>query len=109
MTKRTVAENETSRTALSTPGANNHGKQNGNGSGPDRHQVIGDPLRDSEVRYRRLFESAKDGILILDAESGRITDANEAYAGGEFYVLELARSLRSRGYSVWVSCRPSNL
>ena len=30
----------------------------------------------SEVRYRRLFESAKDGILILDAATARITDAN---------------------------------
>lgn len=30
----------------------------------------------SEVRYRRLFEAAKDGILILDAHTGRITDAN---------------------------------
>lgn len=33
-------------------------------------------LADSELRYRRLFEAAKDGILILDAESGRITEAN---------------------------------
>ena len=33
-------------------------------------------LRDSEVRYRRLFESAKDGIFILDAETGIIVDAN---------------------------------
>jgi len=33
-------------------------------------------LRASEVRYRRLFESAQDGILILDAESGCITDVN---------------------------------
>ena len=33
-------------------------------------------LQVSEVRYRRLFESAKDGILILDARSGKITDAN---------------------------------
>lgn len=33
-------------------------------------------LRGSEIRYRRLFETAKDGILILDNESGRITDAN---------------------------------
>ena len=33
-------------------------------------------LRASEVRYRRLFESAKDGILILDADSATITDAN---------------------------------
>jgi PAS domain S-box-containing protein len=33
-------------------------------------------LKDSENRYRRLFDSAKDGILILDAQSARITDAN---------------------------------
>jgi len=26
-------------------------------------------LRTSEIRYRRLFESARDGILILDAQS----------------------------------------
>jgi nitrogen fixation negative regulator NifL len=30
----------------------------------------------SELRYRRLFESAKDGILILDATSGQIVDVN---------------------------------
>jgi PAS domain S-box-containing protein len=30
----------------------------------------------SELRYRRLFESAKDGILILDAQTGHIEDAN---------------------------------
>jgi PAS domain S-box-containing protein len=35
-----------------------------------------DTLKASEVRYRRLFEMAKDGILILDADTGRITDAN---------------------------------
>jgi PAS domain S-box-containing protein len=33
-------------------------------------------IRASEVRYRRLFETAKDGILILDAATGRITDVN---------------------------------
>ena len=32
--------------------------------------------RASELRYRRLFESAKDGILILDAVSGQIVDVN---------------------------------
>ncbi len=31
---------------------------------------------DSETRYRRLFETAKDGIIILDGDTGRITDAN---------------------------------
>ncbi|HAH26280.1 MAG TPA: hypothetical protein DCL77_21360, partial [Prolixibacteraceae bacterium] len=33
-------------------------------------------LSDSEARYRRLFESSTDGILILDAESGQIVDVN---------------------------------
>jgi PAS domain S-box-containing protein len=33
-------------------------------------------LVDSEKRYRRLFESAKDGILILDADTGKIVDVN---------------------------------
>ena len=33
-------------------------------------------LKQSEDRYRRLFETAKDGILILDGDTGRITDAN---------------------------------
>ena len=31
---------------------------------------------ESELRYRRLFETAQDGILILDADSGRIIDVN---------------------------------
>jgi PAS domain S-box-containing protein len=30
----------------------------------------------SEIRYRRLFETAQDGILILDAESGQIVEVN---------------------------------
>ncbi len=33
-------------------------------------------LRISELRYRRLFETAQDGILILDANSGEIMDVN---------------------------------
>lgn len=33
-------------------------------------------LKFSEIRYRRLFESAQDGILILDAETGQISDVN---------------------------------
>ena len=33
-------------------------------------------LRVSENRYRRLFETTKEGILILDAESGMIVDVN---------------------------------
>jgi len=33
-------------------------------------------LRVSELSYRRLFETAQDGILILDAETGRVNDVN---------------------------------
>ena len=33
-------------------------------------------LRASELSYRRLFEAAKDGILILDVDTGRISDVN---------------------------------
>ena len=33
-------------------------------------------LRELEMRYRRLFEAAKDGILILDAVTGQILDVN---------------------------------
>jgi PAS domain S-box-containing protein len=33
-------------------------------------------LQQSELRYRRVFECAHDGILILNAETGRIEDAN---------------------------------
>jgi PAS domain S-box-containing protein len=37
---------------------------------------IENALRASELSYRRLFEAAKDGILILDFETGRISDVN---------------------------------
>ena len=40
---------------------------------PEKKQIS---LVDSEARYRRLFETAKDGILILDGDTGRIVDAN---------------------------------
>ncbi|HEX2720011.1 MAG TPA: PAS domain-containing sensor histidine kinase [Candidatus Deferrimicrobium sp.] len=46
------------------------------GSGIAERQRIEEALKISEIRYRRVFETAKDGILILDAATGRITDAN---------------------------------
>jgi len=76
-------------------------------------------LKDSEIRYRRLFEAAKDGILILDTESGRITDANpfmsemlgyshEYFLGKELWEIGLfsdksaneaaVRTLQDKGY-----------
>jgi PAS domain S-box-containing protein len=33
-------------------------------------------LNTSEIRYRRLFEAAPDGVFLFDAESGLLTDAN---------------------------------
>jgi len=33
-------------------------------------------IKTSELRYRRLFEAAQDGILLLDAKTGMITDVN---------------------------------
>lgn len=42
----------------------------------DRRKIEDDLLA-SELRYRRLFETAKDGILILDADTGLIIDVNQ--------------------------------
>jgi PAS domain S-box-containing protein len=52
-------------------------------------------LRTSEIRYRRLFESARDGILILNAVTLKITDVNPfmtellGYSSDEFLGKEL--------------------
>ena len=40
------------------------------------HKTIEDSMAVSESRYRRLFETAQDGILILNADTGEITDVN---------------------------------
>jgi len=48
--------------------------QNGNHNGTETHTE--QALRASELSYRRLFEAAKDGILILDVNTGRINDVN---------------------------------
>ncbi len=39
-------------------------------------KLVNDALAISETRYRRLFETSQDGILILDAETGLIQDVN---------------------------------
>jgi PAS domain S-box-containing protein len=52
-------------------------------------------LHTSELRYRRLFEAARDGILILDAVSLKVTDVNPfmtellGYSHSEFLGKEL--------------------
>jgi PAS domain S-box-containing protein/putative nucleotidyltransferase with HDIG domain len=52
-------------------------------------------LQDSEARYRRLFEAAQDGILILDSRTGLIEDVNPylvdmlSYSRAEFIKKKL--------------------
>jgi PAS domain S-box-containing protein len=76
-------------------------------------------VQTSEVRYRRLFETAKDGILILDANTGQIVEANpfmaellgysqQAFVGKELWEIGLFseksaneaafRELQQQGY-----------
>ena len=43
---------------------------------PPRMEVAGTTVRESEIRYRKLFETAQEGILILDGAAGLITDVN---------------------------------
>jgi PAS domain-containing protein len=38
--------------------------------------AIDKALHVSEIRYRRLFEAAQDGILLLNAETAQIEDVN---------------------------------
>jgi PAS domain-containing protein len=37
-----------------------------------------DELRESEERYRQLFENESDAVMILDAETLQFEDANQA-------------------------------
>ena len=46
------------------------------GSNGSKSQKSDQTLAASELRYRRLFEVTQDGILILDAATGAITDVN---------------------------------
>jgi PAS domain S-box-containing protein len=74
------------RSAADTP------VETGIGVEPNRTQ---EGLRTSEIRYRRLFEAARDGILILDAVTLKITDVNPfmtellGYSRDEFLGKEL--------------------
>jgi two-component system CheB/CheR fusion protein len=53
-------------------------------------------VRVSETRYRRLFEAAQDGVLIIDSVSRKITDANP-------FILELLGYTREEllGKELW--------
>jgi diguanylate cyclase (GGDEF)-like protein/PAS domain S-box-containing protein len=66
---------------MTAPGKDDHsdagrGVQDRPGGRRSRNGGALEQLRTSETRYRRLFETAQDGILLLDAKSGQITDVN---------------------------------
>ena len=82
-------------------------------------KTMEEALQASERRYRRLFESAKDGILVLDPQTGKITHVNQCLTemlghspgevlGKKLWELDLfkegvigepaLRELRTRGY-----------
>jgi diguanylate cyclase (GGDEF)-like protein/PAS domain S-box-containing protein len=90
-------------------------------------------LRSSEMRYRRLFEAAQDGLLILEPHTGEVTDVNpfltqllgysrEEFLGRKLWEIgpfpdEAARAtfreLREKGYSrhdeLWLAARDGRL
>src|SRR5579863_10406167 len=41
-----------------------------------REETLLQALENSELQYRRLFDTARDGILVVDAGTGIVTDAN---------------------------------
>ena len=90
--------------------------QAGNETPEQRKQ---EAMRLSEIRYRRLFETARDGILILNVETSCITDVNpfmiellgyprEEFIGKQLYEIgllkdeaasaEAFRELQANGY-----------
>jgi PAS domain S-box-containing protein len=63
---------------------------------PDKNGHFEDNLNASEIPYQRLFETAKDGILILDFETGNIIGANPVV----FKLLDLP-FLEIKGKNLW--------
>jgi PAS domain S-box-containing protein len=69
------------------------------------HQRAEAAMKDSEIRYRRLFQMAKDGILILDADTGKVIDVNpfmtallgyshEEFVGKELWEIGLFQDIK---------------
>src|SRR4030042_3085195 len=49
-----------------------------NGNGLKQHEQAEKALRESEEKFRNLFEQAKDAIILADTQSGIIIDVNTA-------------------------------
>ncbi len=43
------------------------------------HKKIDTVLHEAELRYRRLFETARDGLVLLSAKTGNIIDVNPSF------------------------------
>jgi hypothetical protein len=61
-------------------------------------KIAADALKTTELRYRRLFETARDGILLLDSDVGKITGGSTAHvqASGPITVAVVAQSSHLR-------------
>ena len=57
-------------------------------------------VQHSEVRYRRLFQTAKDGILILDAGTGKVWSTSKSSTGW-LLLRTWGSSARRQGMSHW--------
>jgi len=58
-----------------------------------------DLLTESEERFRRLFETASDGIVLLEKREGKITHANQAIVKMLGYPLRIHRE-KDSGYRI---------
>lgn len=65
-------------------------------------------LSESEMRYRRIFETASDGILLLEKSKGNIAHANQAAEKMTGYSAEkcIGKTLQEIGVSIDVSDFP---
>jgi PAS domain S-box-containing protein len=68
-----------------------------------------DLLTESEVRYRRIFETASDGIVLLEKNEGKITHANSAVEKMLGYSKEesVGKKLKDIGVSLDMSDFPA--
>jgi len=76
VTRTEQAGTKTDQAKIRTEQAETRTEQDKTRTEQDRTWTMEQALRDSELSYRRLFEAARDGILILDVDTGRITDVN---------------------------------
>jgi PAS domain S-box-containing protein len=73
--ERKIAENRTEQANIRTNEANS--RTDMANTRTEQAEARGElATHASELRYRRLFETAQDGILILDADTGQVVDAN---------------------------------